>query len=102
MGPHEEQNPQPPQTPGNSSSGSGKIQKYVPRQILVKLKPGVDGSALKILSRDLGLVTLRPLNLPGTYLMKIYGNESVDRMIEKLKAYDMVEYSEPNYKMQTE
>ena len=92
----------PPENMDNATSGSGGVQKYVPGQVLVKLKQGTNTSALKILARDLGLETLAPLNLPGTYLMKIRGNESVESVVEKLKAYDMVEYGEPNYNLKTE
>ena len=86
----------------NSTPGTSGAQKYVPGQVLVKLKQGMDASALEILNRDLGLEIIKSLNLPGTYLMKINSDESVDSVVKKLKAYDMVEYGEPNYKLKTE
>jgi len=75
---------------------------YVPGQVLIKLRDGMDASALDFLSRELGLETIKPLALPGVYLMQIKGDDSVDSMVEKLKAYKMVEYGEPNYTLKTE
>jgi hypothetical protein len=75
---------------------------YVPGQVLVKLRDGMGVSALDFLSRELGLETIKPLALPGVYLMKITGDDSVDGMVKKLKAYKMVEYGEPNYTLKTE
>ncbi len=91
-----------PEKMENPTSGSGEVQKYVPGQILVKVKQGVGANALDILNRDLGLEIIKPLNLPGIYLMKINSGESVDSVVKKLKAYDIVEYGEPNYKMKSE
>ena len=92
----------PPEKMENATHDTRDAQNYVPGQVLVKLKQGMDASALEILNRDLGLEMIKSLNLPGTYLMKINGNESVDSVVEKLKAYDMVESGEPNYKLKTE
>jgi hypothetical protein len=109
MGPHEVTGgkkipltEKPPKKMENSTPGTSDAQKYVPGQVLVKLKQGMDASALETLNRDLGLEIIKSLNLPGTYLMKINSDESVDSVVKKLEAYDIVEYSEPDYKLKPE
>ena len=87
---------------GPAAGRSDSAQAFVPGQVLVKLKPGTDTAALAVLQRDLGLETLKPLSLPGVYLMKIKNGASVQAVIQKLNTYDMVEYGEPNYTLTTE
>jgi len=82
--------------------GSDDAHKYVPGQVLVKLKPGLEPSVLDIIARELGLEMIQPLALPRTYLMKIPGDESVESIVKKLEMYETVEYSEPNYIIQPE
>ena len=85
----------------NTLPESDDAHKYVPGQVLVKLKPGVAATTLKTIAGELGLETVQPPALPGIYLMKIIGDESVESIIKKLETYDTVEYSEPNYIIQT-
>jgi len=86
----------------NIPPGSDDEQTYVPGQVMVKLKPGVDAAALDTIAGELGLETIQPLALPGTYLMKIISAESVESIVKKLETYDTIEYGEPNYIMKTD
>ena len=86
----------------NTLPESDGAHKYVPGQVLVKLKPGLEPTVLDIIAQELGLEMIQPLALPRTYLMKIPGDESVESIINKLETYDTVEYGEPNYIIQTE
>ena len=86
----------------NTLPESDGAHKYVPGQVLVKLKPGVAAMVLDTIGGELDLETVQTLSLPGIYLMKIIGDESVESIINKLETYDTVEYGEPNYIIQTE
>ena len=86
----------------NTLPGSDQAHKYVPGQVLVKLKPEAEATTLNTIAGELGLETIQPLSLPGIYLMKIIGDESVESIVKKLEMYDTVEYSEPNYIIQIE
>ncbi len=86
----------------NTLPESDGAHKYVPGQVLVKLKPGVEATVLDTIAGELDLETVQPLSLPGIYLMKIIGDESVESIINKLGTYDTVEYGEPNYIIQPE
>ena len=86
----------------NTPPGIAGEQPYVPGQVMVKLKPGVDAAALDTIAGELGLETIQPLALPGTYLMKIISAESVESILKKLETYDTIEYGEPNYIMKTD
>lgn len=70
---------------------------YAPDQVLVKFREGIDRGAVQALEKDLGLRTLRVVSRSNTYLMEIAGEDSVERMIERLKKIEAVEYAEPNY-----
>jgi len=86
----------------NNQPESDDAKKFVPGQVLVKLKPGVEATVLDTIAAELGLETLKPLALPGIYLMKIIGDESVESIVKKLEMYDTVEYGEPNYIVKTD
>jgi hypothetical protein len=90
-----------PEKVEDTPPGSDGEQTYVPGQVMVKLKPGVDATALDTIAAELGLETIEPLALPGTYLMKIISAESVESILKKLETYDTIEYGEPNYIMKT-
>ena len=70
---------------------------YIPRQILVKFKDGTDTQAIEAIQRELHLKTIKVLSSPNLYLMKILDGSSVERTVERLRNYEEVKYSEPNY-----
>ncbi len=77
---------------------SGRERKdYIPSQILVKFKDGTDTKAIKAIQRELHLKTIKIVSRPNLYLMKILDGSSVERIVERLRNYEEVKYSEPNY-----
>ena len=76
----------------------GKERKnYIPGEILVKFKDGTDRQAIEAIQRELHLKTIREFSSPNLYLMKILDRSSVERIMERLRNYEEVKYSEPNY-----
>lgn len=77
---------------------SGRQRKgYIPGEILVKFKNGTDSQAIEALQSELHLRTIRVVSSPNLYLMKILDGSSVERIMECLRNYEEVKYSEPNY-----
>ncbi len=77
---------------------SGRERKdYIPGEILVKFKDGTDAQTIEAIQRGLHLKTIREFSSPNLYLMKILDGSSVERIVERLRNYEEVKYSEPNY-----
>lgn len=74
-----------------------KRKDYVPGEILVKFNEGTDNEAIKSIERELHLETIQIFQKPNLYLMKILDGSSVESIIERLKNFKEVRYSEPNY-----
>jgi hypothetical protein len=70
---------------------------YIPGQILVKFRDGTDTQAIEAIQRQLHLKTIKIVSRPNLYLMKILDGSSVERTVERLRNYEDVKYSEPNY-----
>jgi hypothetical protein len=79
----------------------GQRQPYVLNEVLVKFKPGVDGTAIERIRAALNLEIIRKFSSPNLYLMKITDGSSVEAVIEQLKTVEAVKYAEPNYVVQT-
>jgi hypothetical protein len=75
----------------------GEIKNYVPGEILVKFHDGIDNKAREVIQKDLHLETIRVVSKPNLYLMKILDGSSVESVMERLRGYKEVQYSEPNY-----
>jgi len=82
--------------PGLAPSGRER-RNYIPSQILVKFKDGTDTQAIEAIQRELHLKTIKIVSRPNLYLMKILDGSSVQRIVERLRNYEEVKYSEPNY-----
>ena len=70
---------------------------YVPGQVLVKFKDGVDEQAVETIQRALSLKTIRIVRRPNLYLMKIMNGSSVEKIMDHLKDFPEVAYAEPNF-----
>ena len=70
---------------------------YVPGEIIVRFKDTTDLQTIEAIQGELHLETIRVVSKPSLYLMKILNESSVEKMMEKLKHYKEVKYSEPNY-----
>ena len=85
-------------TEHEKSAPSGKERPdYVPGQILVKFKQGTDEQTIEAIQRELRLKTLKIVSRPNLYLMKILNGSSVESIMERLKDFQEVVYSEPNH-----
>jgi hypothetical protein len=85
---------------GGAATGGkpgGKGGAYGPGQVLVKFREGTHRQTVEALEKELGLRTVQVVSQPNTCLMEITGGDTVERMIERLKKVDTVEYAEPNY-----
>lgn len=82
----------------NPSPSDLKSQNNDSAEILVRFKPGTKTSTIKTIQEKLGLVTVRALNVPDLYLMKITDETSVEVIIKNLNQYDEVLYAEPDRK----
>ena len=70
---------------------------YVPGEILVKFKDGTTDQAIAAIQRELHLETISIVYKPNLYLIKILDGSSVESVMERLRHYNEVKYSEPNY-----
>ena len=74
-------------------------QSYVPGQVLVKFKDGVDEQAIQTIKEALSLETIRVVRRPNLFLMRIADESSVEAVIERLRDFPEVSYAEPNYRV---
>ena len=74
-------------------------QSYVPGQVLVKFKDGVDEQAIQTIKEALSLETIRVVRRPNLFLMSIADDSSVEAVIERLSDFPEVSYAEPNYRV---
>jgi hypothetical protein len=74
-------------------------QSYVPGQILVKFKDGVDEQAIQTIKKALSLETIGVVRRPNLFLMRIVNESSVEAVIERLSDFPEVSYAEPNYRV---
>ena len=70
---------------------------YVPGEILIKFKEGTDAQTIKTIQGELHLKTIKIVSRPNLYLMKILDSSPVETIMERLKDFQDVAYSEPNY-----
>ena len=74
-------------------------QSYVPGQVLVKFKDGVDEQSIQTIKEALSLETIRVVRRPNLFLMRIVSESSVEAVIERLRDFSEVSYAEPNYRV---
>ena len=72
-------------------------QSYVPSQVLVKFKDGVDEQAIQTIKEAMSLETIRVVRRPNLFLMRIVNESSVEAVDERLRNFPEVSYAEPNY-----
>jgi len=79
------------------SPAGGETKNYVPGEILVKFRDGTTDQAKEAIQRKVHLETIRLISKPNLYLMRIRNGSSVESVMERLRNYEDVQYSEPNY-----
>ena len=77
----------------------GQRQDYVPGQVLVSFKDGVDEQAIQDIKKAMSLETIRIVSRPKLFLMRIVDGSSVEAVIERLEDLPDVSYAEPNYRV---
>jgi hypothetical protein len=65
--------------------------------IRVKFKDGTTDQAIAAIQRELHLETISIVSKANLYLIKILDTSSVVSVMERLRHYKEVQYSEPNY-----
>ena len=79
------------------SPAGGETKNYVPGEILVKFRDGTTDQMKEALQKEVHLQIIRIISKPDLYLMKILDGSSVENVMERLRNYEGVQYSEPNY-----
>jgi len=77
----------------------GQRPSYVPGQVLVKFKDGVDEQSIQTIKEALSLESIRVVRRPNLFLMRIVSESSVEAVIERLRDFSEVSYAEPNYRV---
>lgn len=70
---------------------------YQKGEVLVKFKSPTSRERIEEIASRLDLQIIRAVGPANLFRMKIRGKASVEDMIQTLKAYEEVEYSEPNF-----
>ena len=77
---------------------SDRLRKdYVTGEILVKFKDDTDMQTIEMIKNKQHLKDIRVVSSPNLYLMKILDDSPVEQVMESLREYEEVKYSEPNY-----
>ena len=80
-----------------ASDGATTGRPYVPGQILVRFRNGIEAKEVERIQSEAGLQTLKVVSAPDLYLMKITDGSAVEDMLVRLKKYPEIVYAEPNY-----
>jgi hypothetical protein len=70
---------------------------YVPGQILVRFRNGIEAKEVERIQSEAGLQTLNVASAPDLYLMRITDGSAVEDMLVRLRKYPEIVYAEPNY-----
>ncbi len=81
----------------NLAPSGRKDQDYKGGEILVRFKDGTNKQTIEAIQGKLHLKTIYVFSDPNLYLMKVPGSSSVKTIMEHLRNYKEVKYSEPNY-----
>lgn len=74
-----------------------KKQDYREGEVLVKFRSGVNRAEVEKIIKGLDLEIIKVVSAPNLYLLKILSDSTVLEIIERLRQFEGVEYSEPNY-----
>ncbi len=72
-------------------------QDYKAGEILVKFKDHATEETITKIIQDLDLEILRIISAPSLFLLKIGSDSTVKDVMERLKQFEEIEYSEPNF-----
>jgi hypothetical protein len=87
------------QAPAQETAGPQGLDRpnYVPGEVMVKFKHGVDERAIETIKRQLQLTTIAVVPRINVHRMGFQGSFPVEEIIKRLQGFAEVEYAEPNY-----
>ena len=74
-----------------------KKQDYREGELLIKFRSSVNRPAIEKIIEGLDLEIIKVVSAPNLYLLRIPRDLTVPEIIERLRQFEEVEYSEPNY-----
>lgn len=74
-----------------------KKQDYREGELLVKFRSDVNRLAIKKIIEGLDLEIIKVVSDPNLYLLRIPRDSTITEIIKRLRQFEEVEYSEPNY-----
>ena len=74
-----------------------KKQDYREGELLVKFRSSVNRPAIEKIIEGLDLEIIKVVSAPNLYLLRIPRDSTVPEIIKRLRQFEEVEYSEPNY-----
>ena len=75
---------------------------FVPGEALVKFKPSVSQARIDVILKESGTEMMKMIQGIGVHYVRIVGKESVETVVNRLSAFQEVEYAEPNLLSRTE
>jgi thermitase len=85
-----------------AATDGGSEQRFVPGEVLVRFRSGVDQQARTSVLAELDATVKDALPLPGLRLVEIEGEASVPEAVEELEKQPEVRYAEPNFIYRTQ
>lgn len=92
----------PPEVVDDSKFDRVPMKAYEPGQVIVKFAADIDEAKIGDMLTQYNLAKIKALPLPGVYLVKILGDDSVAKVVETLSKEAAVVYAEPDFLMQTQ
>ncbi len=89
-----------PEVVDMSKPDGDSTKSYAPGEVIVKFKPEMDEAQIGEVLTQYKLAKIEALPLPGVYLVKIIGDDSVEEIVHRLSKETAVVYVEPNFVMQ--
>lgn len=77
-----------------------KRGQYIEGEMLVRFKPGVTKDQIEALNRSHGVRVLGFIEGIGVYKLGLPPGKTVPEMIERYRTSPLVEYAEPNHRVQ--
>ncbi|MFC2056465.1 S8 family serine peptidase [Chloroflexota bacterium] len=82
---------------GTATTANVSVEKYVPDQIIIKFKQGIDAVNEQGLNDTLGTAVIHASPFAGFKTLRIPEGETVEEMVAQYLEQSIVEYAEPNY-----
>jgi hypothetical protein len=77
-------------------------QPFVRGEVLVKFRPSVSQERIDAILKESGAVLIAEIKGSGVHHVRIEGKETVESVVNKLSAFQEVEYAEPNFRFRSQ